>query len=239
MELCVSLGLPNLYASSKKVFGRNKRPPLLKLYGCYLYLLGVSFESVARLLTDLGVRVVKSAVWYWYQQVGEHLREFATERRARRLVVVDETKVRVRGGYVWVFAAIDPENREIVAVHVSRYRECVDVLRFLKRCLERCEGKPVLMTDGGPWYRWPAQRLGLKHLVISGGERNRIERWFETLKDRLRAFDCYFPTAGTQSIERFCWAFVFFYNRCRWHQTLKGPPSGGDGGLKKWLEVVI
>ena len=97
----------------------------------------------------------------------------------------------------------------------------------------------MLVTDGGPWYRWPAQRLGLKHLVISGGERSRIERWFGTLKDRLRVFDCYFPTPGIQSIERFCWAFVFFYNRCRVHRTLDRPPSGGEGGLEKWLEVLI
>jgi len=97
----------------------------------------------------------------------------------------------------------------------------------------------VLITDGGPWYRWPTQRLGLKHVVMSGGERNYIERWFETFKDRLRAFDCYFPTRDLESVQNFCHAFGFFYNRCRWHQSMKGPPSGGGGGLKVWMEVLV
>jgi len=67
-------------------------------------------------------------------------------------------------------------NREVVCVHVSAYRESIDVLRFLKRCLRYCSGKPVIATNGGPWYRWPTQRLGLKHVVMSGGECNYIER---------------------------------------------------------------
>jgi len=79
----------------------------------------------------------------------------------------------------------------------------------------------------------------LKHVVISGGERNYIERWFETLKERLRAFDCYFPTEGLISVQNFCHGFGFFYNWCRWHQSIRGPPSGGDGGLKAWMEGLI
>jgi len=75
--------------------------------------------------------------------------------------------------------------------------------------------------------------------VLSGGERNYIERWFGTLKDRLRAFDRYFPTAGLRSVQNFCYGFGFFYSWCRWHQTLEGPPSSGDGGLKAWVEVFI
>lgn len=65
----------------------------------------------------------------------------------------------------------------------------MDALGFLKRCLRYCKGKPVIATDGSPWYYWPARRLGLKHIVMCGGKRNYIERWFETFKDRLRAFD--------------------------------------------------
>ncbi|MDI6820266.1 MAG: hypothetical protein QMC89_05120, partial [Candidatus Hodarchaeaceae archaeon] len=72
-----------------------------------------------------------------------------------------------------------------------------------------------------------------------GGGRNYIERLFETIKDRLIAFDCFFPTEGIESVQNFCNAFGFFYNHCRRHQSMKGPPSGGAGGLEAWVEVFI
>ncbi|MDI6819286.1 MAG: DDE-type integrase/transposase/recombinase, partial [Candidatus Hodarchaeaceae archaeon] len=170
---------------AEKVFERNKKPLEAKVFACYLYLHGPSFEQTAWLLRDLGLKVAKSAVWYWFQRVGAEIGESIVSKRRRRFLVVDETNVSTREGQIWVFAAIDPENREIVGVHISRYKESVDVLQFLKRCLRRCEGKPVLISDGGPWYRWPARRLGLEHIVLSGGGRNYIERLFETIKDRL------------------------------------------------------
>jgi hypothetical protein len=40
------------------------------------------------------------------------------------------------------------------------------------------------------------------------------------------------------TVENFGAAFCFWYNRCRLHMSVKGPPSGGEGGFKKWLEVL-
>ncbi|MDI6883920.1 MAG: DDE-type integrase/transposase/recombinase [Hadesarchaea archaeon] len=232
--------LPHAFGGvAEKVFERNKKPLEVKVFACYLYLHGPSFDQTSALLGDLGLKVAKSAVWYWFQQVGAEIGELLVPQRQRRYLVVDETEVRTRDGLIWIFAAIDPENREIVGLHVSKHRELVDVLQFLKRCLRRCEGKPTLISDGGPWYRWPAQRLGLEHVVLSGGDRNYIERLFETFKDRIRTFDCFFPTERIESVQNFCYAFGFFYNRCRRHQSMKGPPSGGGGGLKAWVEVFI
>jgi transposase-like protein len=228
-----------LGGAAKKVFLRNKKPPEAKVLACYLYLHGPSFRQAKRLLEDLELEVAHSAIWYWFQQLGEAAAVLKPHRKKREFLVVDETEVRTRSGQIFVFSAIDPENRELVALWVSKHRECMDALILLRRALRVCEGKPVLITDGGPWYRWPAQRLGLRHEVVSGGIRNSIERWFETLKDRLRAFDFYFPTRGLRSVENFCHAFRFFYNRCRWHLSFKGPPSGGEGGLKAWMEVLI
>ena len=226
--------------AAKKAFLRNKKPPEVKVFACYLYLQGPSLRQAQRLLKDLELEVVThSAIWYWLQQVGAQVGETLVKRKRRRCLVVDETKVRTKGGWIYVFGAIDPENREIVCLLATKYRESIDALKFLKHCLRYCRGKPVIITDGGPWYRWPTQRLGLKHVVMCGGERNYIERWFETFKDKLHTFDCYFPTSDLESVQNFCQAFGLLYNRCRWHQSVKGPPSGGGGGLKAWAEVFI
>jgi len=222
----------------KDLFPRNRVAVEAKIFSTYLYAQGSSLRKLSALLRDLGVKATHVSIWKWFQRLGERLKEFAFRRRKRRCIVADETKIRTLNGWIFVFAAIDPENREMVYLHISKHRETIDVLRFLRRVLRYCEGNPVLVTDGGLWYRWPAKRLGLEHIVMSGGERNYIERWFETFKDRLRIFDCYFPTRGFESIENFSSAFCFWYNECRYHTSVKGPPSGGEGGFKTWLEVL-
>ncbi|MDI6884127.1 MAG: hypothetical protein QMD00_03180 [Hadesarchaea archaeon] len=55
----------------------------------------------------------------------------------------------------------------------------------------------------------------------------------KTRTQRIFISDCEGPISLNDN------AFGFFYNRCRWHQSMKGPPSGGDGGLKAWTEVII
>jgi transposase-like protein len=56
------------------------------------------------------------------------------------------------------------------------------------RGLDSCEGKPVIVVDRGPWYRWALDRLGITYLHETFGERNRIERWFREMKDRTKRF---------------------------------------------------
>jgi len=111
---------------------------------------GPSLRQSECLLEDLGVEVAHSAIWYWLQRVGSHVRDRIVPKRKRGYLVVDETEVRTRDRWIFIFAAIDLENREIVHIHATKYRESVDVLGFLNRCLRYCEGKPVVATDGGP-----------------------------------------------------------------------------------------
>jgi transposase-like protein len=223
----------------KGLFVRNRVPPEAKTFASYVYMSqGSSLRRTKELLHDLGVRVSHVSIWKWIQTLGRRIKARLSRRKRRRCLVVDETKMKTKNGQIYVFAAVDPENREIVNLLITRWRGLMDTLGFLRRTLRFCEGKPIIATDGGPWYRWPAQRLGLKHVVLCGGERNYVERWFETFKDRLRTFDCYFPTSGLQTVENFCSVFCFWYNECRGHMSLGRPPSGGEGGFKAWLEVL-
>jgi transposase-like protein len=54
--------------------------------------------------------------------------------------------------------------------------------------LDSCEGKPLIVVDGGPWYRWALERLGITYLHEILGKRNRMERWFREMKDRTKRF---------------------------------------------------
>jgi len=37
--------------------------------------------------------------------------------------------------------------------------------------MECCENEPLILVDGGPWYRWALQRLGLRYNHQTFGEK--------------------------------------------------------------------
>ncbi len=97
----------------------------------------------------------------------------------------------------------------------------------LNKALKACLNKPQLYVDKGPWYIEALKSLGLSWMHITHGLRNRVERWFRTLKERTKAFYNNFPARrnGIKSVKLFLKTFTYWYNNLRTHQTLKMPPS--------------
>ena len=54
--------------------------------------------------------------------------------------------------------------------------------------MDSCGGKPVIVVERGPRYRWALERLGMTYLHETLRNRNRIERWFRELKNRTKRF---------------------------------------------------
>jgi transposase-like protein len=104
----------------------------------------------------------------------------------RRLVAVDETVLKVNGQICYLWAAIDVDTDEVLAIYASRGRGIPSAIKFLRKVLDSCVGKPVIVVDRGPWYRWALDRLGITYFHEAFGERNRIERWFREVKDRTK-----------------------------------------------------
>jgi len=74
-------------------------------------------------------------------------------------VAVDETVVKFNRYRCYLWAAIDVDTREVLAVYVSRGRSMLNALAFLKKVLRACENRPVLVVDRGPWYPWALRSL--------------------------------------------------------------------------------
>jgi putative transposase len=93
--------------------------------------------------------------------------------------------------------------------------------------LEACTNKPVILVDRGPWYPEALKALGLEWIHETFGERNRIERWFRTMKEGKRRFFNNFPVRKKPilKIKLFMRLFTLWYNFIRPHQTLKRPPA--------------
>ncbi len=108
-------------------------------------------------------------------------------------------------------------------------RNHLAILTFFKKIIKLYGKKPdVVIVDGDPWYKDALNQLKIRRQVVCGGIRNYIEKWFETLKDKLRYFDVYFPHKKPNVVDIYRvkeenfkhvinWlsAFVYYYNRIR------------------------
>jgi putative transposase len=146
-------------------------------------------------------------------------------KRERKLVAIDETKLKIKGRQVFVWAAIDADTRELLAVYASYYRSSINTIVFLKKVLDTCVGTPVVLVDGGPWYPWALDRMGIRWLHITFGYRNVIERFFRTMKERTRHFYNNLPSDRMDNLESFLNLFMAWYNHLRRHQTLGCVPT--------------
>jgi len=105
-------------------------------------------------LRDLSERLCltgasRESVRMWVHRFSSLFRPF---RRVRRLVAVDEAVLKVGGQTCYLWAAIDVDTNEVLAVYASR--GIPSAIKFLRKVLDSCECKPVIVVDRGPWYRW-------------------------------------------------------------------------------------
>jgi transposase-like protein len=143
-----------------------------------------SCRKVSKVLSMALESISKSAVHYLVKRVSEI--RVAKEPRYRRCIAVDETKLRVKKSYVYIWSAVDVDSKELLALEASYGRSSLNALAFLKKALRMCTNKPLVIVDKGPWYRWAFERLEYRYERF--GMRNRVERLFRYLKERTIVF---------------------------------------------------
>jgi putative transposase len=157
----------------------------------YLYFLGLSTRNVARAMFCF--RKVKRshvAIWKWIQKY--HPKKISSKRKKIEEYIVDETLIKVGSELVWLWVAIEPKNRQILALSISKERNIFVAERFISDVIKN-HGKHPVSTDGGTWYPQACRFLRLKHHIHSSFEKSIIERTMQYIKDRTESFDDYFP----------------------------------------------
>jgi putative transposase len=127
-------------------FKRNKIALETKVLACLLYMTGLSYRSMT-LQTGI-IPACYRSVHYWVQQ---QLRNVTSRgpRKVRRSVAIDETKQKVNGRQLFVWSAIDVDTKELLATYASYQRSSIAALIFVRRVLDTCVNKPVILVDGG------------------------------------------------------------------------------------------
>ena len=172
------------------------------------YMFHGSCRKVSKVLSMALEPISKSAVHYLAKRVSEI--RVSKEPRYRRCIAVDETKLSVKGVYVYVWSAVDVDSKELLALEASYGRSSLNALTFLKKALRMCTNKPLVLVVKGPWYRWAFERLGLEY---------RYERFFRYLKERTVVFHHKMSTRnhiqGITNIKLFLSLFTIYYQAAR------------------------
>ena len=168
---------------------RNRTPSEYVCYGLYLYFSGLSLRRVSERLSCF-VKRNHVSIWNWVQKY--HPKKVSSSKKKIVEFIVDETLIKVGSEYIWLWITVEPENRQILALTISKERNMFVAERYLSDLVE-VHGKHPVSTDGGTWYPMACRFIGLEHHIHSPYEKSIIERTMQYIKDRTESFDDYFP----------------------------------------------
>ena len=143
-----------------------------------------------------------------------------------------QTYLKVIGwGWFYLSTILDDYSRYIIAWKLCTTMRADDVTATLKLALEAsgCDSakvihKPRLLSDNGSSYisgdlaDW-LEDQGMDHVrgaPYHPQTQGKIERWHQTLKNRILLENYYLPG----DLERQIDAFVDHYNNCRYHESI-------------------
>jgi len=193
---------------------RNRTPSQIKCYGLYLYFLGLSFRNAAKALSFLLlVKISHVSIWNWVQKYKP--KKYCKNKKIVEFII-DETALKAGSELIWLWVVIEPNNKEILAVDISKERNMFVAERFLSDVSDKY-GKHQVSSDGGTWYPQACKFLNLYHHLHSSFEKSIIERTVQYIKDRTENFDDYFPCKKNKCklnhIKQWLKLFVYQHNK--------------------------
>jgi len=113
------------------IFKRNKTPIEIKILAIALFLQGLGVRRISKISTKS-----KTAIHYWTIKFREAL-NYRAERKERKCIAIDETKMRVNKTWYFIYAAIDMDTRELICMKAYTARNYyLTTLDFIKQVLK-------------------------------------------------------------------------------------------------------
>jgi len=118
----------------KRIFRRERTPTETRALGIALYQSGLSYEKAGEV-----VRASRQAVKEGSDRAAAYFRGLRCRRRRR--VAMDEKGIHLPDGHAYLWAAVDLDTDEGIALMVSRGRSGLEALAFLKKVRRTCAGR--------------------------------------------------------------------------------------------------
>ena len=186
-----------------KVYHRHRIPSSIKAKAVLLYFRGMSLRDVQKCLSDEGYKVSVEAIRKWFHSIGKMLRALYTYAL---WVYVDETKIKKRRKFYYLWLAVSSDGRPVFAYLTGRRDS------WTAKVVLSSTGAKVCTTDKGPWYVKAVRELSILWVHESFGSRNVVERWFFFIKHRLSRFYRRFPwNAKYETVWSWIASFITLY----------------------------
>jgi putative transposase len=164
---------------------RERTATPIRAFAVWLHATGCSLGETGAILASLGVERSHQVIFQWIHRLTDISSDSPTASPSR--VGIDETTVRINGGQYCVFNAINFETKLILDAQIFARHGTDPAAAFLHRLRENhdCSNTTFLTDLFG--CRAVIPRLGLSGRV-DYTDRNLIEKWFHTLKQRIGRF---------------------------------------------------
>ena len=187
----------------------------------------VSESSVYRLLKEEGLITSPAFI---VMKAAERFQN--PTRRVNELWQTDFTYLKVIGwGWYYLSTVLDDYSRYVIAWKLCKTMSSQDAEDTLQLALEKTgldtadiEQRPRLLSDNGPSYvssgfaEWLEEK-GIEHTrgkPYHPQTQGKIERWHQSLKNRILLENYYLPGELKSRIEE----FIIHYNTRRYHESL-------------------
>lgn len=189
---CVSCG--RRWCAQDEGFERMRVNPHAITVALDLFFKGVSLRKIGDHLRQFeGVNVSHVAVLKWIQKYVALMKDYVDTLKPElsRVYHADETKVSIRGQWVWLWHLMDGDTRFLLANHVSQGRAIADAREAFQEAKATAKAEPrVVVTDGLSSYAVASQKEFPNAFHLSGVglqarmNNNRMERYHGTFKER-------------------------------------------------------
>lgn len=185
---------------------------------------GIALRTLLRKLREyFGIKVSHETIRLWVKKASKHIYVPRISDLETRFWCVDETKIRVNGKFVMLWVVLDPENKVVLAWHVSKGWSLADGCTILKKALQRTGNVPwQIITDHLPLYKRAIRKVfyrysGPEHYQDTLRRNNPVERLFREVKRRTKWHSTF---RSYETLDDFFNVFFYCYNHNKYHRTI-------------------
>ncbi|MEW6558049.1 MAG: DDE-type integrase/transposase/recombinase [Elusimicrobiota bacterium] len=185
---------------------------------------------------------------------------FSSKITLPKTIIIDETYISVLGVAHYLYSALSPDRREVLAFFISKKRNGNAAFNLLQLISARCVDKSVecrIVTDGAPFYPSAIYCanlvLGTKfsHDVIVGLEGEHPRRIFKNMIEKFwstfhYSYKSHHGLKDYEATVAHATLFFCYYNYFKPHLALNGETplsikniSADDNSIQKWIKLLF
>ena len=232
---------------TKSPFRYFKTSPEIIQLAVMLYVrFPLSLRNVEDLLHERGIDVCHESVRLWVDRFGTYFARTICKRRSEAMRQVrqwrwnlDEVFVKIRGETHYLWRAVDHEG-EVLEAYVTKKRDKVAALKFLRKAMKRYGNPEVVVTDKCPSYRAAMKEIGNERRQETGRHlNNRAENSHMPFRRRERAMSRF---RRMRSLQKFASTHSSVHNHFNLERHLYSRTNfkaRRDAALREWRELLV